>query len=116
MKGTALLTDEIKFLLQRCIQDFIAFTATNRIKFDCVNFNGLLSVINMHMCDVLLNLFVQYISYLEMNKTLFKGLNVLANTLIHIEIIYEYFNFVTFPVNIILCKGISTYGYTSACN
>ena len=51
MIGTAHNTNEIKFLLQRCIQDFVSNTIiitlsakkTFKVR---VHFNGLLSVIN----------------------------------------------------------------------
>ena len=73
MIGTVLHTNEIQFLLQRCIQDLvlnklvITFTAKKSMKF-VFNFNGLLCVINMCICDVLLNFFVTvYVMYLPVH-------------------------------------------------
>ena len=65
MIGTALHTKEIKFLWQQCRRDLvsneikIAYNSKNLIKFVLIS-TDLLSVINVCICDVLLNFLFQY--------------------------------------------------------
>ena len=68
MTGTALHTNEMLFLLQRLMQDVvlnkivIAFTEKNLIQFVLISTDCIF--INMHICDVLLNVFVSvYCAY-----------------------------------------------------
>ena len=48
----------------------IAFTAKTKSYQVCVNFNGLLSLINMCICDVLLNFFVSVYVYVTYTNNL----------------------------------------------